>query len=729
MVLRMHALDGGRLYFERESGVQVRLRGPAYASERRRAPAFVQIGLTNRCNMACSFCFRDKSLASTWTHAELLDWAKRLDALGVLELGFGQGEPLVFPEFPALVTTLARETSLALHFTTNGLALDDAMLDALAEVYGERGVGQLRLSWYDQSAPHERVRRLVARRFRFGINLLVTPARLPTLGATIDELVALGCRDLLLLAYNGNDAALHLDAGHDRALAGIVLAAHRRHAAALSLRLSACFGARLAEVPQLHVGASPDDCGAGDDFLAIDSHKRVLACSFHAHALALDSPDAALAVWREARALREHAGLRGCARAPFVPLRVRNELVAPHHDVEPSAIAWQAYASNNSTTFTLVGEFSSLGKSAEYIEKLELLIRRCSAADEAQREHGKPVPATLAELLGWSPERASHVFHVEPSDFRHHRPRTLLAGGRRAIVHDDSTLRRFPLFAHELLRGHGRVTWTPSHWTQEIELVFGLAPGDALPTIRPRLARHCQEFEVHGGRAYGIVREHAIDGVAVVLREFTRSIACVTVRETSLAQVLARAREPLQGRKQRIEWCFFPYLSLERWRERLDELRRDPAEVTARIDWPHPFRLPAKLDAHTLLHGTIVRSEGTPFPNVLQALFGDDSQLVDHPRLRVRVQVQHAPEHERPLGGLTPAHIEALSRPGNLFVAQPYETFVDILPRKPGPTFAQLTAILADLPRLGVSIMAEQPLAHAVALIDADLDEQTTHAP
>ena len=128
MVLRMHALDGGRLYFERESGVQVRLRGPAYASERRRAPAFVQIGLTNRCNMACSFCFRDKSLPSTWTHAELLDWAKRLDALGVLELGFGQGEPLVFPDFPALLRTLARETTLALHFTTNGLALDDAML-------------------------------------------------------------------------------------------------------------------------------------------------------------------------------------------------------------------------------------------------------------------------------------------------------------------------------------------------------------------------------------------------------------------------------------------------------------------------------------------------------------------------------------------------------------------------------------------------------------------------
>lgn len=721
MVLRMHALDGGRLYFERESGVQVRLRGPAYASERRRAPAFVQIGLTNRCNMACSFCFRDKSLASTWTHAELLDWAKQLDALGVLELGFGQGEPLAFPDFPALVRTLARETSLALHFTTNGSRLDEPMIDALEPVYGEHGVGQLRLSHYDDNAPHERVRLLARRRFRFGVNLLVTPARLDELAATIDELVALGCRDLLLLAYNGPDAALHLDPAHDRRLAALVLAAHASHGATLSLRLSACFGARLPEVPQLHVGSSSDDCGAGDDFLTIDSQKRVLACSFHAHAEPVDSPAAALALWRASRVVREHAGLRGCARSPLTRVRVPSDCDVPR-EPDASAIAWRAYASNHSTTFTLVGEFSSIAKSAQYVEKLEALIQRCAPRTD-ERGYDIPRPSTLAELLGWSPERSPHEFLVEPTELHYHSPRTMLAGGRRAIVHDDSTLRTFPLFEHQLLRGHGRVAWKHSRWNSEIELVFGLAPGHALPTLRARLAPSCQEFEILGGRAYGVVREHAIDGVAVILREFMRSIACVSARETSLRQVLGRAREPLQSRKHRIEWCWLPYTSLDHWHARLDELRRDVAGTLAAIDWPHPFRMPAKLDAHSLLGGTIVRSEGTPFPNALQALLG--GRVIDHPRLRLRVQVQHDEESERPLGGLTPAHVEALSRPGSMFVAQPYQTFVDILPRKPGPAFAQLDAILGDIPRLGVEVMPEHPLAHAIALIDADLDEQT----
>lgn len=727
MALRMHSLDGGRLYFERETGTQVRLTGPAYASERRRAPAFVQIGLTNRCNLACSFCFRDKSLTSAWTAAELLAWAQRLDALGVLELGFGQGEPLVFPEFPALVRTLARETQLAIHFTTNGLRLDEATLDELDEVYGEQGVGQLRLSWYDDNAPLARARLLARRKVRFGVNLLVTPARLDALAEQIDTLAELGCRDLLLLSYNGPEAALHLDPAHDRRLAAIVLAAHARHAGhALALRLSVCFGARLPEVPQLHLGAANDDCGAGEDFLTIDSQKRALACSFHGGARPVDSPEAAIAIWREARARREHAGLRGCARSPLARVGRAKATPAPLATrTSSSAIAWQAYASNHSSSFTLVGEFSTLAKSAEYVEHIEGLLRRCAAAHAGAREHGTPVPATLAELLGWSPDRSPAAFLVKPEELTFHRPDTILAGGRRVIVHDDSTLRSFELFEHQLLRGHGRVV-TTGGYRHDPDLAFGLAPGEALPTLRARLGPSCHEFEVYRGRVYGLVHAHAIDTVARLLREFPRSIASVPGREASLAQVLARPREPLQARKHRIEWAYFASLDPERWHAGIDELRRDTAGLLAARDWPHPFRMPTKLDAYPLLGGTIVRSEGAPFPSALQNLFGVyRSALVDHPRVRLRLSVNHDEGAERPLGGLTPAQVEMLSRPGSLYVAQAYATYVDILPRKPAPTFAQLDAMVGDIRRLNVEVMAEHPLAHAIALIDADLDEQT----
>lgn len=110
MQFRAHPLDGALLYFDRTTGTSVQLEGPAYAGSTRRAPRVVQLGLTNRCNLHCGFCFRDRTLKGAWTSADILAWAKALAELGVLELGFGQGEPLVFPDrFPALVRTLARD--------------------------------------------------------------------------------------------------------------------------------------------------------------------------------------------------------------------------------------------------------------------------------------------------------------------------------------------------------------------------------------------------------------------------------------------------------------------------------------------------------------------------------------------------------------------------------------------------------------------------------------------
>jgi len=45
-----------------------------------------------------------------------------------------------------------------------------------------------------------------------------------------------------------------------------------------------------------------------------------------------------------------------------------------------------------------------------------------------------------------------------------------------------------------------------------------------------------------------------------------------------------------------------------------------------------------------------------------------------------------------------------------------------ILPRNPKPTFAQLEAILGRERFVVLDIMAERPLADALAQIDADLD-------
>lgn len=145
-----------------------------------------------------------------------------LDARGTLEVAFGGGEPLVFKGFVDLVRRLYRETKLAVSLTTNGTRLDEAAVQALGPV-----VGQMRLSVYDNVEHVPIVERLVKHHVRFGVNWLVTPDRVAQVATFVLDLAAAGCRDILLLSYNGQNQALHLHAAQTKELERQVALLHR----------------------------------------------------------------------------------------------------------------------------------------------------------------------------------------------------------------------------------------------------------------------------------------------------------------------------------------------------------------------------------------------------------------------------------------------------------------------------------------------------------------------
>lgn len=712
MFFRSYPLDGARLFFDRTSGTNVRLEGPRQARSKRRAPRVVQLGLTNRCNLRCSFCFRDRGLASAWTAAEIVDWAEALAAAGVLEIGFGQGEPLLFPGFPALVRTLHEKTPLAVNFTTNGLRLDAALLDELDGVYG-----QIRLSHYDDNDPLARVRLLASRGARFGVNLLVTPASLSSLNDTVERLVAEGCREVLLLSYNGPDRALHLGSDEDRRLARVVLDAHEKHGAALSLELSVCFGGRLSEVPQIPLGG---DCGAGDDFITLDSEKRLLPCSFHGSAIPVSSAAEALRVWQENRMRVAHAGLAGCARKTLSRLRER-EIRS-----EPRVLVWQGFASNHSTSYTLVGELPSAAKSAAYVAEIEALLE-CAARDP--RDLDAPPSPTLWRALGREGTPPHRAWEASPMDLWTWRPDAVIGGGRRVLVHLDSTLQQFDIYAHLLFRHHGRIVWQHDYRGLDMALVFGLhvGEGDEILSTSRALGPLVSALVADGPRLYGIAESHEIERVAPILRRFPRSIAITHPSDQALAQALAE-RMPLPPRKRRTEWMLLRRTSVDAWSSLFARLRENPTAALATVGSHAPFRLPERIEARAFLGGTVLRSVGAPIPGALQEWSienGEGSiELVSREELRVRVELPEGTEDEkRPIGGLSKKDVEALSLPGGAAEVREYGSSVDIVPKNPMSTFAQLDAMYGDRPRARSGIMAARPLADAVARIDADLDE------
>jgi len=307
MSFRPFPLDQALLLFDRDTGTNILLDGPETAPLAMLAPRSVMFGITNRCNLACTFCSRDLTSESAWTAGEAFAILADLARAGVLEVAFGGGEPFAFKGFDDLVTRLYDETPLAVHATTNGLLLTKERLQRL------RGkLGELRLSLYDNNEWRRTIGLLVEARVRFGVNLLVVPERLPELETLVFEILGLGCRDILLLSYNGEDRGLHLSPAQSRDLANRVALLHRAIGARGRISLSVCWGDRMAPVPRC---LDRSGCGAGRDFVVLTSDKRLMPCSFHDFSVPVGNAADVLDVWKNrARELALPSALPGCAR-------------------------------------------------------------------------------------------------------------------------------------------------------------------------------------------------------------------------------------------------------------------------------------------------------------------------------------------------------------------------------------------------------------------------------
>jgi hypothetical protein len=307
MAFRSLPLDSSLLLFDRETGTNMLFDGPELAHLRMRAPRSVMFGITNKCNLACAFCSRDVHADSAWTADEAFAMLAGLADAGILEVAFGGGEPFAFRGFDGLVSRLHDETPLAVHATTNGLLLTPERLRTL------RGkLGELRLSLYDDNDWRRTVALLVSEQVRFGVNLLVLPERLDALETLVLEIFALGCRDVLLLSYNGPDRALHLGEAQSADLANRVAVLHRALRGRGRVSLSVCWGDRMAPVPRY---LDRQGCGAGRDFVVLTSDKRMMPCSFHHLSFPVRTAADVLAVWNgRAGDLASPSSVPGCAR-------------------------------------------------------------------------------------------------------------------------------------------------------------------------------------------------------------------------------------------------------------------------------------------------------------------------------------------------------------------------------------------------------------------------------
>lgn len=314
--------DSSLLLFDRETGWNALIESEATRDLRMLAPRAVQFGITNGCNLACTFCSRDLDARSTWTVESAFAILRDLSESGVLEVALGGGEPFAFRGLSDLVSRIYDETPLAIGITTNGLLCDARKIASIA-----RKLSQIRLSVYDDNDWRKTLDLLDASGARWGINYLLTPERLPLLEATVLEFVDRGCRDVLLLSYNGHNRSMHLTPTQADDAARRIRALARGLENRCALKLDVCWGERMDTVPQLFEGERPG-CGAGREFVVITSDRRLMPCSFHHLSFPIETAGDVLAIWRNERdalAARDP----GCARTPAFGLAKRTLEMLP----------------------------------------------------------------------------------------------------------------------------------------------------------------------------------------------------------------------------------------------------------------------------------------------------------------------------------------------------------------------------------------------------------------
>lgn len=185
--------------FDRECGVNILMDEFSCSDEILSiAPATVSIALTNKCNRSCAHCFAPKSQALL-DSTIVCNWIRELNENGCLGVGFGGGEPLLYPQIKDVCRYVHDRTSIACTLTTNGDFIDESTI-----VWMSENVNFVRISTNGETINYQQLGH-IAKNVQVGINYLLNEKTFLMLGDTINRCADIGVNEVLLLPQMKTD--------------------------------------------------------------------------------------------------------------------------------------------------------------------------------------------------------------------------------------------------------------------------------------------------------------------------------------------------------------------------------------------------------------------------------------------------------------------------------------------------------------------------------------------
>ncbi|MDO8541832.1 MAG: radical SAM protein [Opitutaceae bacterium] len=281
----MRFSSAGAHFFDRVSGWNVLVDESVPPKESwARAPRQVSIALTNRCDLACAYCYAPKSREELNSET-VKGWLEELDQNGAIGVGFGGGEPTLHPGFVDLCRFASESSGLAVTFTTHGHHLTDELL---GELHGH--VHFVRISMDGVGATYEALRgrsfaklcdrvRAARKIVPVGLNVVVNASTFADLPAMTELATDLGATEILLLPEQATTHRTGLDGVMRTELQAWVRGYRGRVRLAISAQDAAGFPT-----------ADPFACtSALDSYAHIDARSVLKKTSFDREGVAIDA--------------------------------------------------------------------------------------------------------------------------------------------------------------------------------------------------------------------------------------------------------------------------------------------------------------------------------------------------------------------------------------------------------------------------------------------------------
>ncbi len=124
--------------------MNVRLNGDEFREKLYSSPLYVQVDITNKCNLNCAYCYnKDVNYDSELSDEQLLDIINQIkDKVKPLFVTFSGGEPFVRKEILFNLIKILKESDIEVFINTNGTLIDKE----IAKKIGELGIDKVNIN-------------------------------------------------------------------------------------------------------------------------------------------------------------------------------------------------------------------------------------------------------------------------------------------------------------------------------------------------------------------------------------------------------------------------------------------------------------------------------------------------------------------------------------------------------------------------------------------------------